>query len=370
MDIYVLDSNFQRLSPVVDVYESFIWTERYDKAGEFELVVPAMDVWLNLLKKDRYLEINESDYTMIIETIELDTDIEDGANLTITGRSLESLLDRRIIWGQVDCNGDFQNQVQKLLNLNAISPSDSNRKIPNLVFEASTDPAITSLTIDTQFTGDNLYDTICDLCQKNHIGWYIKKNDAGNMIFKLYSGVRRTHDQTAVPEVIFSPSFSNLINTKYVKSDTKLKNVTLVGGEGEGNERKYISVGSGSGLSRREVFTDARSVSSKVTDDNGKSKDLTAEEYNAKLTDKGNETLGKNVATTTFDGEVQSQIQWKFRKDYFVGDVVQIENEFGIKGTTRIIECAISDDNQNGYQLVPTFESDEDENKNNEVEES
>ena len=123
-------------------------------------------------------------------------------------------------------------------------------------------------------------------------------------------------------------------------------------------------------MSRREVFTDARSVSSKVTDDNGKSKDLTAEEYNAKLTDKGNETLGKNVATTTFDGEVQSQIQWKFRKDYFVGDVVQIENEFGIKGTTRIIECAISDDNQNGYQLVPTFESDEDENKNNEVEES
>ena len=76
MNIYVLDSNFQRLSPVVDVYESFIWTERYDKAGEFELVVPAMDIWLNLLKKDRYLEINESDYTMIIETIELDTDIE------------------------------------------------------------------------------------------------------------------------------------------------------------------------------------------------------------------------------------------------------------------------------------------------------
>ena len=51
------------------------------------------------------------------------------------------------------------------------------------------------------------------------------------------------------------------------------------------------------------------------------------------------------------------------RKDYFVGDVVQIENEFGIKGTTRIVECAISDDNQDGYQLVPTFESDEDENK-------
>ena len=51
-------------------------------------------------------------------------------------------------------------ESKKLLDENIINPSDTSRKVEGLIFEASTDPAITGLTVDAQFTGDNLYDAI------------------------------------------------------------------------------------------------------------------------------------------------------------------------------------------------------------------
>lgn len=367
MNIYVLDENYLRLEPVVDTYKSFIWTERYAEAGEFELVLPADNKWVVLLQPDRYLQIVESSYLMIIESVEIDTSLEDGSILTVKGRSLESLLDRRIIWKQTDCDGDLQNQIKKLLNENAISPSDSARQIPGLIFEETDDKTITDLTIDSQFTGDVLYDVICDQCKKHHIGWYIKKNSSNQLVFKLYNGVDRSYNQTSRSVIAFSPAYSNLINTKFTQSNAKLKNVALVGGEGEGNERKFVTVGDASGMTRRELFVNDSGTSSETTDSSGNKVTLSADEYNNKLKEKGQEELGKNVTSTQFDGEVQSQIQWTFRKDYFVGDLVAIENEYGVQGTTRITECAVSDDNSNGYQLVPTFEADEDENGNQSI---
>ena len=36
MEIYVLNTNFESVA-VVDEFESLIWTDRYDEAGDFEL---------------------------------------------------------------------------------------------------------------------------------------------------------------------------------------------------------------------------------------------------------------------------------------------------------------------------------------------
>lgn len=59
MDIFVLDSGFNQIG-IVDIFESFIWTERYAKPGDFELQVPRTKENLNLLKKDNWLEILDS----------------------------------------------------------------------------------------------------------------------------------------------------------------------------------------------------------------------------------------------------------------------------------------------------------------------
>lgn len=261
MNLFVLDKELDVIA-IVDTYTSFIWTDRYQEAGDFELCMPMDQILLSYIKRDHYLWRNDSEHVMIIESIKIESDSEDGDRAIITGRSLESILDRRVIWGLKNLSGDFQDAVKTLLEECIISPSKPERKIANFKFEATDDTRITDLSIDTQYTGDNLYDVICALCKERNIGFKVTLNDSKQFVFSLYSGDDRSYDQFQNPYVVFSPNFDNIIDSTYQESSEGLKNVTLVGGEGEGIERRYTAVGNTAGLSRRELFTDARDISS------------------------------------------------------------------------------------------------------------
>ena len=95
----------------------------------------------------------------------------------------------------------------------------------------------------------------------------------------------------------------------------------MVGGEGEGADRRYTTVGGGSGLNRRELFTDARDISSNVGSDDA----LTDAEYMAQLQQRGKEKLAENVSITSFEGETETTIMFQYGKDFFNGDIVQID---------------------------------------------
>lgn len=352
MDLYIMDTNFNIID-VIDTYESLVWAERYYTYGDFELYTPITQKFLDELKQDNYVMRRDSETVMIIDKIQINTDVEDGNYLTVTGKSLESILDRRIVWGQKTISGNLQNGIKTLLNENIINPSISNRKISNFVFEDSTDPIITSLTVEAQYTGDNLYDVVSNLCMDKKIGYRVRLNESKQFVFKLYSGVDRSYEQTANPYVIFSPKYDNLMNTKYIESQSALKNVTLVGGDGEGPERKYYSVGSTSGLARRELFTDARDISS--TDEEGT--EIPINDYNALLEQRGREKLGENVDIQTFEGEIEVGRTFTYGVDYDMGDVVEVENEYGISAAPRVIEIVECID-ESGYSMVPTFDMD------------
>lgn len=351
MDLIVLDTGFKAID-VMDVYESLIWTDRYYKYGDFELYIPMRNNILDTIKQDYYLQCAESEHTMIVDKLLIKSDAENGNRLTVTGRSLESILDRRIVWGQKMISGNLQNGIRTLLNENIISPSDSKRKISNFIFEASTDTAITSLTIEAQYTGDNLYEVISNLCCERGIGFKVTLNEKMQFVFKLYSGMDRSYKQNVNSYVVFSPNFENILNSNYIESKSALKNVTLIGGEGEGAERKYTSVGNTSGLERREMFTDARDISSDI----GDGKILTNEEYIAQLQQRGKEKLAENTAVTSFEGQVETTTMFKYGEDFFNGDVVQIANEYGHETTVRIVEIVMSDDSS-GSSVYPTFET-------------
>lgn len=348
MDVFILNKNMETVA-IIDTYSSLIWTERYSEYGDFELYTFVDPVLLNYLRKDHYVVLRESYATMIIEDIFIDTDIETGRYITVTGRSLESILDRRIIWGQKTVTGNLQSVIHELLNDNIISPSDSDRKIDNFIFEESTDEYITQLSIDAQFTGDNLYDVVKTLCDEAGVGFRIVLNDSNQFVFGLYNGKNRTFDQDENAYVVFSPEFDNIINSSYVESNKALKNVTLVAGEGEGSNRKMTSVGSGTGLDRRELFTDARDISSNTGEDT-----LSDEEYFAKLENRGLTTLAENISVSSFEGKVDSLRTFVYGEHYFVGDIVQVANEYGIEGKARITEL-IRSHSEDGLDIYPTF---------------
>ena len=287
---------------------------------------------------------------MIIEKLLIKTDVELGNHITVTGRSLESILKRRIVWKQRSISGNLQNGIKTLLDENVISPSDPDRKIDNFIFEESTDERITKLTIDAQYTGDELYEVIVKLCKEHDLGFKITLNDNKQFVFKLYMGIDRSYEQTENPYVIFSPNFENIVNSNYIESKSALKNVTLIGGEGEGSARRYTTVGSGVGLERRELFTDARDISSDV----GEGEVLSEEEYNAKLQQRGEEKLAENIDIVSFEGEVEATMMFRYREDFFEGDVVQIANEYGHETKVRILEMTTSE-NEQGTSVYPTF---------------
>lgn len=351
MELMTLNTEFEAIY-IVDTFESLIWTDRYDEAGDFELY-QAMDLeLLKYIKQDYYFRNDESEHGMIIEQIRVASDTENGNKLIVTGRSFESLLDRRIIWGQKIYKGNLQDAIHSMLDESIIAPKITDRRIPNFVFKASDDPAITSLTIDAQYTGDNLYDIISNLCIKNRIGFKITLNEQNQFVFQLYAGKDRSYNQTKNPYVIFSPAYENIVNSNYLESKKGLKNVTLVAGEGEGASRRTAIVGSASGLERRELFTDARDISSDI----GEDEQLTPAEYAKQLKQRGSENLAENVFVTSFEGEVEATKMFIYGTDFFIGDIVEVENEYGHEGQAYISEFVISQSDE-GIYTYPTFKT-------------
>lgn len=77
--------------------------------------------------------------------------------------------------------------------------------------------------------------------------------------------------------------------------------------------------------------------------------------YSVYLLTRGYEKLAEFGAVTSFSGTVEPNTTFVYNKDYFLGDLVTIQNEFGITVQARIIEV-IEVDDDNGSSVEPKFE--------------
>lgn len=348
MDIYVIDG----LNGVVDListYESMIWTVQYFSKNEFQLILAADSDVINALQVGRYL-CRADDATadsfknvMIIENIKLDFDSEKGWILTVTGNGLKSILGRRVVWQQTTMTGTVENAIRQVINDNVISPSNTARSIANFQLDAAQGYADTA---DIQLFGENIADWIETTCQTYGYGWDVIIQNS-KYVFQLYKGTDRSFDQSDVPPVVFSPEYDNLLSSSYSYNQTDYKNAALIGGEGEGTSKRTATIGTAAGLDRYEAYIDGSSVSS-----NGEI--ITVEQYTALLENYGQEQLTDTAFNEKFSGNIDPNGMYKLNQDYFLGDVVQIDNENGISATTRIIEIIYAID-ENGASVVPTF---------------
>lgn len=354
MSSHLLNTKFESQA-VVEGYETFIWTERFDSVGDFELHFPVDSFVLSNYLDDFYIWDSTSKNLMIIEDSEPTGDAENGLFIKVSGRSLESILQRRIIWNQTNLTGNLQDAVERILNENIISPPRDDRKIPNFVFKRSNDPNVTGLAVDTQFHGETVYTAIAAICQAYGIGFRVNMLTDGVFTFELYAGADRSYTQMANQHVVFSPNFDNLADSKYFRSKRAYTNVTLIGGEGEGSDRRYAEYAipgtNTTGLNRRELFTDAGSVSSK-------SGDLVVpqDQYIAMIIQKGIENLAENSMVSTFDGKVEMTDALLYNVHYFLGDIVQLEDDYGNQSRSRITEF-IKSDSVTGKDAYPTLSS-------------
>ncbi len=376
MNIEVFNKDFQRIA-ICDNYESFIWTDRYNDCGDFELYFGMDIALLEIYQPDYYLMFDQSEHVMIIEDLQVTTDTETGNHLVVRGRSLESILKRRIVWTQTVLKGNFQNAIKKLTDNNIEKPTNTKRKVSNFKFIVNNDDRIKNISLEddpqssddvVQFTGDVLFDAIKGLCDIFNVGFKITLNANNEFEFRLYVGEDRSYSQSALPYVVFSPTFENIINSDYSETKSGYCNVTLVAGEGEGKDRKTQVAGEvdSQGLDRRELYTDARDISSEVQEEGQQAKTIPIAQYNKMLKNRGKENLAEFGIKKEFNGEVEATQLYKYGEDFFMGDVTTLENEYGLVTRVQVMEFIYSDSTSE-TTAYPTFKVVDNEEENSNV---
>lgn len=395
MDAQILNRDFQTQC-IIDGFESFIWVDRYNEPGAFELYLPVERAPLEYIVEGWYVWIRDSDRLCIIEDIQINTDAEEGPHITFNGRTLESILDRKRVYAKTTIDGNLQSGIQQLLNENVISPSDSTRKIPGLRFIWNDDPRVTKLTMTEQYLGEDLLTIIEEQCVLNDLGFKIIYNEElGTLDFSLYYGEDRSYDQDDLPWVVFSDRYDNLIGSSYYESKKELRTAAIVvGGDDEKLGQFTIEVVGKSeftGLDRREMYVDASDIDipeMQEVDEDEIRQDIidqygdiysddrlereiqraiaqahaeamaansaAIEDYKEALRQRGYAELAQTYITEAFEGTIEASIQYIYGRDYFVGDVVQVRNEYGKEASSRITEVIRCHD-VDGVSLIPTF---------------
>lgn len=331
MELYIYDKA-RRVAGLIESYEYLRWTRRYSRCGSFELKAVATDENIALLQIGNILWKNDDQEAGLIEFLELT--MQEQEFITVSGRFATGFLARRIVWNTEILSGDLSAGVAQLLNRHLTTPADTERKIAGIEYR----PIFLDKPINTQISYKNLMDAVTDLCESTDTG--VKTVfDPRNGTFEvvLYPGT----DSPAV----FSKEYENIIEQIYSQSVADYANTALIGGEGEGAERTFVTTGSGTGEDRYEIFVDAKDLRAEEFPDN----------YVEALIFRGDSKLMEQAMVQALDVTVNQYGNLTYKTDFDIGSRIQaVSKRWGISMTARITEIEESYD-RSGMNLAVTF---------------
>lgn len=320
----VFDFNFNRHG-IVDEYEKLEIERNYCKLSELNLFIAGSKENIDLLQPGRILTTADNpEIGYIIKHFEYVD--EKGSLIEVIAPSLNSLIGTRTIEGQQRFYGNIEDVVKGFVNANAINPRNPKRVIPNL--RLASNNGITGTTDEVK-VGGQLDEYLYELCNKFELTFDVVMNHEDKTFdFTTWKGVDRSTLQSTNSHVIFSKEFDNVISQNYVKSDLDTRTTAVVAGEGEGNNRTYVTVNDElSGFARVELFVDARDLQSEYIDDNGDSHTMTPAEYQESLKNRGLNKLTEHEPIETFESEVDMFSQFVYGRDFGLGDKVSVRND-------------------------------------------
>ncbi|MDL2318549.1 siphovirus ReqiPepy6 Gp37-like family protein [Eubacteriales bacterium OttesenSCG-928-A19] len=320
----------------IENHTSLLWKRRYFEPGGFEVHAPATDKNLRLLKPGNLIMRRGSVEAGIIGDLENEeSDIKN--EVTRQGRFLSFYFDWRLIQGRVNFSGTVEDAMRQLVSVNS-------EAVP--LVELGERKGFAE-TVSFQATYKNLSSYLTKLAKSSGLGYRLRPDfRQKKLIFEVYKGVDRTLSQGINSRVIFSESYRNINNALYKYNDQLYRTRAVVGGEGEGMNRVFVTVGGGKGLGLREIFVDARDLSSEG---------LTTEQYKEKLRQRGLEKLAEHIINESMECEAEADINFRYLEHYDLGDIVSVDKrKWDIKMNQRLTEL------QEVYQyggmfVVPTL---------------
>lgn len=353
--LYILDDLFRRIH-IFDLYESLIWTERFNALGDFELSIASTFDNRMKFKHGTYLGIDDSKRVMIVETVEDKVSSEGQQSLLIKGVSLESALDDRPLldplgeqfkWGMTGTPMEIAEKMFQDICIDGIV--DEGDKLPlyksGNLFPADTVP-VSQDPVSVEVDPGSLYRHLQEFCSQFNFGIRLYRNqDQGELYFNIYSGVDRTSTQTSNSAVVFAPDLDNLQNTTELSSSALVKNVALVVSP-QGSKYVYAPNAdpTKAGFERKVVTIWASDIPEGAS----------PMELDLLLEQKGREVLSEHRSFIGFDGEINQFNNYMYGRDYNLGDIVEMRNANGFTNNMRVTEQIFVSDGQ-GDKSYPTL---------------
>jgi hypothetical protein len=359
MEVYTLDRLLRRID-VIDKFESLIWTERFQSAGDFELRLYSTTDNRRLFKPDTWLALNESFRVMKVETVSDEVDDEGKEILVVKGPSIElPVLDDRVAFNVKD---DLTTNPKWIIT---DQPADVARKVfqdicvTGILDSSDVLPFVTAVsvlpedsipepteTITVEIEPDTVYNVIKQICETYDLGFRLIRNyDLSQLAFDIYSGSDRSSLQTILPAIIFSPDYQNLKSTNKLETTAGVKNIAYV----------YSNLGFEEVVATDvdpDVLGFERHIMVVKMDDFEEG--TLAADVTAAMQQKGREELSYARRFVGFDGEVTQKSQYKYGVDYQLGDLVEIQGKDGIASVVRVTEQIFVSDAE-GDRAYPTL---------------
>ena len=324
------------LEAVCDSFSSLLWDIEYYDCGRFEVYIAANPQNIDIFQTGRIVgRDDDSQHFGIIESVQIDTDAENGDYLIVKGRFLMCLFERRIINPTLSITADtaYSDIVRNAVTLNAIQ--QDNRRIPGLSL-GTVSGACWEQTATLQVSYANLMEWVYTICERigGTANIRIVKNsgETYKMVFDLSEGTDRSITQDDESHIIFSDAYSNLLSFSYASDSSITRNFAYIYGHGEGSERKHTTYCIGDEptyLSRYELYVDAKDISEEEQVE-GETVPIPEEKYIELLKTRGSEKLVE--PKTASESEIAADsTQYVYYRDYFVGNSVTVEHKrFGM----------------------------------------
>ena len=342
-DIYVYDEDFVTLGIVEDVI-SLQWLSEYAGEGEIKLIAYATDKNLDLLKKGYRLYTPEHVEAAYIYEIEIN---DNGRLPDITVRAKSSVArwkDRVVM-----ATENITNVEAAMLGLTA----KHRRGLSGITAVAK---GYTE-SLDMQITWNSVLEAEEELAGLSGLGFREAFDpDTGEEKFEVYKGTDRTSGEGYVG--YFSEGV-NVESSKITDSSAEYKNVAVVGGQGEGMDRKVIIVSDSAyeAEERRELWVDAKDLSQTYqiatatgeTDSDGNPRyDYTEgtysdAEYTEMLRARGFEKLSEVPPELSIEINVNQDLM-QYGRDYHLGDVMPYKSKYGYDAKMRVTAVKITEE--------------------------
>lgn len=359
---------------IIDNYSSFLWVERFDEPGEFNITIPFESELCSLVKLYDYIYSPDFDNYMIVEKIDSKITLEGDVSFQISGRSLESLLDRRIIGIDTLIEENLEDSVRQLIyhcftSQNYFKKEGFYHRDTNLVFEYSNDSDIYTKRYFGEFnSGDDCLTMIETMVKTRNLGFKIYCSyDNCKFILKLRKGLDHSKDQKDRMPVIFSQLYENLLESDFQEEGgVNHKNRIIIPYSYSVNSSNgaWASFGYGTkyhfdqycgkyidseSFEKVDLSSDASNLYGNALNGSGLF-DYVDKTMNDKLRNK----IQEFKIDKTFDTKTIDSANYTYKKEYNLGDIIQVEDRFGNSLALRVGEFTWTYDG-NGVDSYPSL---------------